>query len=48
MTNTKGTKADVETRKLYAIELLSKKMPDSLVVEELHKKYNLCKPYNNK
>ena len=39
MTNTKGTKADVETRKLYAIELLSKKMPDSLVVEELYKKF---------
>ena len=39
MTNTKGTKADVETRKLYAIELLSKKMPDSVVVEELYKKF---------
>ena len=39
MTNTKGTKADVETRKLYAIKLLSKKMPDSLVVEELYKKF---------
>ena len=39
MTNTKGTKADVETRKLYAIKLLSKKMPDSLVVEELYEKF---------
>lgn len=39
MTNTRGTTANKEERKQYAINLLCQNIPDSLVVEELHKKY---------
>tara|TARA_R100000458_G_scaffold56239_1_gene60942 strand:+ start:684 stop:1169 length:486 start_codon:yes stop_codon:yes gene_type:complete len=39
MTNTRGTTADKEERKQHAINLLCQNIPDSLVVEELHKKY---------
>ena len=39
MTNTRGTTADKEARKQHAIDLLCQNIPDSLVVEELHKKY---------
>ena len=39
MTNTRGTNADKEARKQHAIDLLCQNIPDSLVVEELHKKY---------
>lgn len=39
MTNTRGTNADKNVRKAFAIDLLCQNMPDSLVVEELHKKY---------
>ena len=40
MTNKRGTNADKEERKQHAIDLLCQNIPDSLVVEELHKKYN--------
>jgi len=39
MTSTRGTTADKEERKQHAINLLCQNIPDSLVVEELHKKY---------
>ena len=39
MTNKRGTNADKEERKQHAIDLLCQNIPDSLVVEELHKKY---------
>lgn len=39
MTNTRGTNADKNERKAFAIDLLCQNIPDSLVVEELHKKY---------
>lgn len=39
MTNTRGTNADKNVRKAFAIDLLCQNIPDSLVVEELHKKY---------
>jgi hypothetical protein len=39
VTNTRGTNADKNVRKAFAIDLLCQNMPDSLVVEELHKKY---------
>tara|TARA_B100000945_G_C20391871_1_gene602694 strand:+ start:1099 stop:1554 length:456 start_codon:yes stop_codon:yes gene_type:complete len=39
MTNKRGTNSDKEERKLYAIDLLCQNIPDSLVVEDLHKKY---------
>ena len=39
MTNKRGTNADKEERKQHAINLLCQNIPDSLVVEELHKKY---------
>jgi hypothetical protein len=39
MTNTRGTTAEKEERKQHAINLLCQNIPDSLVVEELHKKY---------
>ena len=39
MTNTKGTNAEVEKRIQFAIELRIKKVPNNLVVEELHQKF---------
>jgi len=39
VTNTRGTNADKNVRKAFAIDLLCQNIPDSLVVEELHKKY---------
>ena len=39
MTNTRGTNTDKNVRKAFAIDLLCQNIPDSLVVEELHKKY---------
>ena len=39
MTNTRGTNADKNVRQAFAIDLLCQNIPDSLVVEELHKKY---------
>jgi len=39
MTNTKGTNADVEKRIQFAVELRIKKVPNNLVVEELHQKF---------
>ena len=39
MTTTRGTNADKNVRKAFAIDLLCQNIPDSLVVEELHKKY---------
>ena len=39
MTNTRGTNADKNVRKAFANDLLCQNIPDSLVVEELHKKY---------
>ena len=39
MTNTRGTNADKNVRKAFAIDLLCQNIHASLVVEELHKKY---------
>ena len=39
MTNTKGTNSDVEKRIQFAVELRIRKIPNNLVVEELHKKF---------
>ena len=46
MTNKKGTNAEVEKRIQFAVELRIKKVPNNLVVEELHQKFK--KSYHKK
>jgi len=48
MTNTKGTNAEVEKRIQFAVELRIKKVPNNLVVEELHQKFKKSLQKNSK